>query len=73
MDIKFLSGLVIPNFLEGLARNLDFAGSIENGVLHERGDAASLRSDWDAVQSDYCESIKQIGEERNGDKEVNQK
>ena len=57
---------VISPFLEGIARNLDFAGSIGNSPGPPVKDNDALISDWRMVGSDYNNSLKIINEELNG-------
>lgn len=55
--------LFISPFLEGIARNFDFAGSIRNFPRPRLKDADALISDWQMVGSDYNFSLKMINEE----------
>jgi hypothetical protein len=57
---------VISPFLEGIARNFDFAGSIVDFPAPSLKDNDALISDWRMVGSDYNNSLKIINEELNG-------
>jgi hypothetical protein len=59
---------IISPFMEGIARNFDFAGSIGNFPRPNLKDADALISDWRMVGSDYNNSLKIINEELNGSK-----
>ena len=54
---------ILSPFLEGIARNLDFAGSIRNSPGHPANDSDALTGDWQMVGSDYNISLKIINEE----------
>jgi hypothetical protein len=64
---------VISPFLEGIARNFDFAGSIADFPAPSLKDNDALISDWRMVGSDYNNSIKIINEELNGTKKKSEK
>jgi hypothetical protein len=57
---------VISPFLEGIARNFDFAGSIVDFPGPPIKDNDALIGDWQKVGSDYNNSIKIINEELYG-------
>ena len=57
---------IISPFMEGIARNFDFAGSIGNFPRPPVKDVDALISDWQMVGSDYNFSLKMINEELNG-------
>lgn len=57
---------VISPFLEGIARNLDFAGSINDSPGPPIKDNDAIISDWHMVGSDYNNSLIIINEELHG-------
>ena len=64
---------IISPFMEGIARNFDFAGSIGNFPHPRLKDADALISDWQMVGSDYNISLKMINEELNGTQKKSEK
>jgi hypothetical protein len=64
---------VISPFLEGIARNLDFAGSIDDSPGPPLKDNDAIISDWQMVGSDYNNSLIIINEELHGTKEKSEK
>lgn len=64
---------IISPFLEGIARNFDFAGSIVDFPGPPSKDNDALIGDWQLVGSDYNNSIKIINEELNGGKKNQEK
>ena len=64
---------VISPFLEGIAKNFDFAGSIVDFPAHSLKDNDALIGDWQKVRSDYNNSIKIINEELNGTEKKSEK
>jgi hypothetical protein len=64
---------IISPFMEGIARNFDFAGSIGNFPRPHLKDADALISDWQMVGSDYNFSLKMINEELNASKKKSEK
>ena len=64
---------VISPFLEGIARNFDFAGSIVDFPPPSLKDNEALISDWRMVGSDYNNSLKIINEELNGTEKKSEK
>ena len=73
MNVFRTAKSVISPFLEGIARNFDFAGSIGNFPYPRLKDADALISDWQMVGSDYNNSIKIINEELNGTEKKSEK
>lgn len=63
----------ISPFLQGIARNFDFAGSISNFPGRPLGDSDALTNDWKMVGSDYFNSIRIINEELNETKNKTKK
>jgi hypothetical protein len=57
---------IISPFMDGIARNFDFAGSIVDFPAPSLKDNDALISDWRMVGSDYNNSLKIINEELNG-------
>jgi len=57
-------------FLEGIARCFDFAGLFNDFTLPPNQAADPIAQDWQAVCSDYDNSIKIINEELNADKKI---
>jgi hypothetical protein len=55
-------------FLEGIARNFDFAGSIDHLSPPLENDKDPILNDWQAVASDYQDSLKIMNEVLNGNK-----
>lgn len=50
-----------PSFLEGIARLLDFSGTLNeynSSMTPEQADALALRSDWSAVGQDMWQAIE---------------
>jgi hypothetical protein len=66
MKVFRAAKLVISPFLEGIARNFDFAGSIVDFPAPSLKDNDALIRDWRMVGSDYNNSLKIINEELNG-------
>ena len=64
---------IIFPFMEGIARNFDFAGSIVDFPGPPIKDNDALIGDWQKVGSDYNNSIKIINEELNGGKKNQEK
>ena len=64
---------VISPFMEGIARNLDFAGSIVDFPSPPLKDSDALSGDWQKVGSDYNNSLKIINEELNGTQKISEK
>ena len=63
----------ISPFLEGIARNFDFAGSLDNPISLYEGSEDPIDKDWRAVGSDYQNSIAIMENELNGNKKSNKK
>jgi hypothetical protein len=63
----------ISPFMEGIARNFDFAASIVDFPSPSPKDAEALTGDWQKVCSDYNNSIKIINEELNGTQKISEK
>jgi hypothetical protein len=61
---NFIKSAVSP-FLEGIARNFDFACSMDVFPLPPPQDNDPNLYDWQMVSSDYDQSIKIIDEELN--------
>jgi hypothetical protein len=64
---------IISPFLEGIARNFDFAGSIANFPAPSPSDNDAIINDWRMVGSDYNNSLKIINEELNGTQKISEK
>jgi hypothetical protein len=64
---------VVSPFLEGIARNLDFAGCIDDFPGSPPKDHVALLNDWKMVGADYKNSMKIINEELNGTKAESKK
>ena len=73
MNVFRTAKSVISPFLEGIARNFDFAGSIVDFPGPPIKDNDALISDWQMVGSDYNISLKMINEELNGSKKKSEK
>jgi hypothetical protein len=58
----------ISPFLEGIARNFDFAGSLDYISPPLKNEENPILNDWMAVGSDYQNSMKIINEEFYGTK-----
>jgi hypothetical protein len=63
----------IPPFLEGVARNFDFACSINDPLPLSEGGEDPIVNDWKAVGSDYQDSMAIMQKELNGSKRNNKK
>jgi hypothetical protein len=63
----------ISPFLEGVARNFDFANTIDDSIPVSAGGEDPIVNDWRAIGSDYQNSVKIISEELNGSKKNHKK
>ncbi len=55
-----------PSFVEGMARVLDFSGSLNEyaeSLSPEEADAAALASDWRAIGADLWGAVEELTEE----------
>ena len=58
----------ISPFLEGVARTFDLAGSFDDSPIPALQNPNPVAEDWRIIGNDYFNSIKIIGEEKNGNK-----
>jgi hypothetical protein len=70
--LAFLKSAVSP-FLEGIARNFDFAGCMHDFPGSPSKDHVALLNDWKMVGADYKNSLKIINEELHGTKTKSKK
>jgi hypothetical protein len=59
----------ISPFLEGIARNFDFAGAFDEVISSPDIRENQVQNDWKAVASDYQHSVGVIDKELNGKNE----
>ena len=64
---------ILPPFLEGIAKCFDLAGFFDDFILPAPQDGNPVMKDWQAVCSDYNNSIKIINEELNAEKKSKNK
>ena len=64
---------IIPPFLEGIAKCFDLAGFFDDFTFPASQENNPLNNDWQAVCSDYNNSIKIINEELYADKKIKRK